>query len=72
MKRPSGIARPTAAVKAMPERCRLMAMSSSSAPPDSPCHNADRIASRGGKTVGLIQPWVEPICQTTRNPVSRP
>ena len=72
MKRPSGIATSTAATKAMPERCRLIAMSSSSAPPAMPFQSAATMASTGGKTAGLIHPALLATCQSARKPSRTP
>jgi hypothetical protein len=72
MKMPSGMANSTAAANAVPERCRLIAMSPSSAPPTTPFHRAATIASSGGKTAGLTQPALLDSCQSARKPSRTP
>ena len=55
----------TAAAKAMPARCRLIAMSSRSAPPARPFQSAAPMVSSGGKTAALIQPALLATCQSS-------
>ena len=72
MNRPSGMATATAAAKAMPARCRLMAMSPSRLPPASPFQSAAMIMSIGGSTAALTHPTLLATCQSARKATSTP
>ena len=62
----------TAVAKAIPERCRLIAMSSSSAPPTIPFQSARAISSIGGKTAALSQPVLLATCHARKKAISSP
>jgi hypothetical protein len=62
----------TAAAKARPARCRLMAMSPSKVPPARPFHSAETIVSTGGSTAALTHPALLDTCQIARKAIRMP